>query len=128
MEQTPSRIDYFQRFLRVPYIFSVKTAGATMRIESNDLEIALAIRGVCLSSETSKYAPILDWIVLRDYKTSSSGYDVALLTDGNLRTLLVGQDAILVFDSELRKVLGFVNCWIDMPYLITELLPLLVVE
>jgi hypothetical protein len=128
IEPTPNRIDYFQRFLPRPYIFSVACTCEVARIESNNLEVALAIRSLCLSSEGREYAPVLEWIVLRDYKATLSGKEVMFIADGALRTLLVGQNTILIFDRSLRKVLGFVGRDVDMRYLTTELIPQLVAE
>jgi hypothetical protein len=96
-----------------------------MQIESNDLEIALAIRSRCLSGETGEMADVLSWIVLRDYEADSSDGEVALVTDERVSTLLIGQGTMLVFDRSLRRVLGFVSCYADMQYLMTALVPLL---
>jgi len=113
--------DPLQRFLPRPYSFSV--GPQPVRIESNDLELALAIRTAC---RTGNLDSVTEWIILRDRKSDSCGNAVTLLEEEALRTLLVGQGSLIVFDRRTRKLFAYVSPSLSVEFLTTALIPLLI--
>ncbi len=115
--------DPLQRFLPRPYRFLLGTEA--VNIESNDLEIALALRGAYLEGRCGR---IVEWTILRDSKADAGNEAITLVEDGTLRALLVGRGIVLVLDRRLCTVLGFVGRWVDMQSLTSVLIPLLLTE
>ncbi len=112
--------DPLQRFLPRPYSFSMGVEA--VHVESNDLEIALALRGAHLEGQ---YRHIAEWTILRDSKANDDSGAITMVEDGTLRTLLMGRGVVLVLDRRMRTVLGFVSRWVDMQFLTGVLIPLL---
>lgn len=117
-------LDLLKRFLPAPYLFDMEGPGDSVHIASNDLEIALALRGRHLAQPSSD---ILHWTIMRDRDAKPGEDEVTLVAGGDLRTLFVGSEVILFLDRGQRKLLGFVG-WIDVDYVISVLLPLLFEE
>ena len=113
--------DPLQRFLPRPYSFYV--GPESVRIESNDLELALAIRAACL---TGKVDQVTEWTVLRDRKADGRGNAVTLVEEQALRTLLVGQGSLMVFDRKTRKLFAYVSPLLDLEVLTAAFIPLLI--
>jgi len=111
--------DPLQRFLPRPYVFSV--GPESVRIESNDLELALAIRTACL---TGKFDHITEWTLLRDRKADGRDDAVTLVEETSLRTLLIGHGSLMVFDRETRRLFAYVSPMLDLELLTTALIPL----
>lgn len=117
-------LDLLKRFLPAPYLFDLDGPGERVHIESNDLEIALALRGRHLAQPSSE---ILHWAIMRDREAKAGEGTVTVVAGSDLRTLFVGSEAILFFDRGQRKLLGFIG-WIDVNYVVSVLLPLLLEE
>jgi len=124
--QEPAQLDLLQRFLPVPYSFSVESATGDVQIGSNDLEIALTIRRFCIETGHPGVSMVAEWKIMRDHKAPCTGVALTLLTEETLRTLSIGHDTLLVFDISLRKVFGFIGS-IPLNYLVADVLPLLLV-
>lgn len=115
--------DPLQRFLPRPYSFSV--GPDSVRIESNDLELALAIRMAC---RTGNLNQVNEWTVLRDRRADARDNAVTLVEEEALRTLLIGQGSLIVFDRRTRKLFAYVSPTLDLEFLTSELIPLLIAE
>jgi len=113
--------DPLQRFLPRPYSFFV--GARSVRIESNDLELALAIRTACQGGNLDQ---VTEWTILRDRKSDGVGNAVTLVEEEQLRTLLVGQGSMMVFDRNTRKLFAYVSSSLDVNFLTTALIPLVI--
>jgi hypothetical protein len=119
-----SQLDLMQRFLPAPYRFCIGGAEGTVHIESNDLELALSVRSLCLNPGHPGVSMVDEWRIMRDYKAPRIEGTLTLLADETLRTLFAGDDSVLMLDVPQRKVFGFVGSMSGND-LVANLLPLL---
>jgi len=112
--------DPLQRFLPRPYSFFV--GPRSVRIESNDLELALAIRTACQHGNLDQ---VNEWTVLRDRKSDGRDNAITLVQEEALCTLLVGQGSMMVFDRNTQNLFAYVSPSLDLNFLTTALIPLL---
>ena len=118
-----SQLDLMQRFLPAPYRFCVGGAEGAVHIESNDLELALSIRTLCLNPGQPGIDMVAEWTIMRDYKAPCTENTLTLLADETLRTLFAGDDSVLMLDVPRRRIFGFVGSMSGND--VTNLLPLL---
>ncbi len=111
----------YSRAMPAPYLFDVGGPGERVHIESKDLEIALALRSRQLAQPSSD---ILHWAIMRDRDAKAGEGDITIINGGDLSTLFAGSEAILFLDRGQRKLLGFIG-WMDVDYVVSVLLPLL---
>jgi hypothetical protein len=114
--------DLLRRFVATPYVFNVLLGGHNACMRSNDLEIALSMRRLCLLGGTT----IRDWKIIRDAVAPAGGKAVLVLRAGSLRTLYQGTGTVLAYDQERSELLGFVAPDVDADHLVSSLIPTLV--
>lgn len=117
--------DLLRRFVPTPYVFSKRDGDHEICVESNDLEIALAIRrsGLVLGEEDRGGGLLCK--VIRDLTDSADGGAMLIVTDGALRVLQMGSATILVHDRERAELFGFIPRDLRVQELVSSLIPAL---
>jgi hypothetical protein len=116
--------DLLRRFVATPYVLRGGEGGSRVRIESNDLEIALSVRNAeVIRLEGQKNRGLL-CKVIREAAGSADGAEIFVISYGALRVLHQGR-TILVHDRESAEVLGFVSSDVKARKLVSLLLPAL---
>lgn len=123
--QLPPPPDLLRRFTPTPYVFELATDNNLIRIEADDLEIALAVRRAAKLQHKRKTLAIQSWRMVRDHDAPRLGADLSVFSTQKLRTLLHRSGTLLVADLETRSVFGFIGAGISARQLTEELLPLL---
>jgi hypothetical protein len=122
-ERQPPPPDLLRRFTPTPYVFEVWVNGSRIRIEADDLEIALAIRNACRVRSIPEVGPVLFWRLIRDGRASTYGPELAVFATGELRTVMHWSGTLLIADREKREVFGFIGAGLEMKELTEWLLP-----
>jgi hypothetical protein len=118
--------DLLRRFVPMPYVFSKSDGPSRLCIESNDLEIALGVRGSSIIQRQGNRAGGLLCKIIRDMAGPVDGSEISIVSDGALRTLHLGRGTILVYDQERSELLGFVSPNVKAKELVTSLIPALI--
>jgi len=122
-----NQLDLMQRFLPAPYRFAMASGEEMVRIESNDLDIALSVRKFCANAGDRPICRVAEWTIMRDTKAPCTTDEQLLLVDEGLRTLFIGDDTVLIFDGVLRRVFGFIGAR-NTSDLVASLLPILLAD
>jgi hypothetical protein len=117
--------DLILRFTPTPYVFECDAGGGLIRIESDDLQIALSLRHSYSLLETDNGEPVVLWRLIRDRCAPRYGVELSVFSSGEIRTLLHGSGTILIADMEKREVFGFVGAGLALSQLAGRLLPAL---
>lgn len=119
--------DLLRRFVAAPYIFTQGEGLNRIRIESNDLEIALSLRNSFATLFQKNRAGGLLCRLIRDMDSDNlvDETEISIVTDGALRVLHLGQETILIHDIERSEFLGFVSPFITAHTLVSSLIPAL---
>jgi hypothetical protein len=126
MVNEPSRHpDLLRRFVPTPYIFHKGEGPNRIRVESNDLEIALSIRNSLSPQSLENRAGGLFCRLIRDTDGPVGGTEISIVTDGALRVLHLGQETVLIHDVERFELLGFVSPSVEVYTLVSSLIPAL---
>lgn len=115
--------DILRRFTPTPYVFEMWVDGSRIRIESDDLEIALAIRNACRVRSIGEEGPMLFWRLIQDGRALGYGAELAVFETGELRTVMHRSGTLLIADREQREVFGFIGAGLEMKELTELLLP-----
>jgi hypothetical protein len=118
--------DLLRRFVPMPYVFSKSDGPSRLCIESNDLEIALGVRGSSIIQRQGNRAGGLLCKIIRDMAGPVDGSEISIVSDGALRTLHLGRGTILVYDQERSELLGFVSPNVKAKELVSSLIPALI--
>jgi hypothetical protein len=118
--------DLLRRFVPMPYVFSKSDGPSRLCIESNDLEIALGVRGSSILQRQGNRAGGLLCKIIRDMAGPVDGSEISIVSDGALRTLHLGRGTILVYDQERSELLGFVSPNVKAKELVSSLIPALI--
>jgi hypothetical protein len=118
--------DLLRRFVATPYVFMNSVGSHRCSIRSNDLEIALAVRGYWSSQKHEKRSSVNSWQLIRETLAAENTTDITLLRTLDLRMLMVGTETILFYDIQRSELLGFVSPTTTAKYLVSELIPRLV--
>ena len=116
--------DLLRRFIATPYVFT-GGAGRRLLVQSNDLEIALAVRRNWIDRNREAWPSIISFKLIRDVVAGDTLQDTLILRHGTLRTLLLGTKTILVFDVLNAEVLGFISANTTVKQLVSSLIPML---
>ncbi len=116
--------DMLRRFVAAPFVFSLIIERKNIRIESNDIEIALNLRRY-VSSPSNTYNTVLLWRIIRDESSLGRGFDDTLIDDEFLRTLSAG-GTILAYDKNKSEVIGFLAYNVSAELLIGSMLFILI--
>jgi hypothetical protein len=119
----PPPPDFLRRFTPTPYVFDVWANGHCVRIEADDLEVALAMRHACRMSNFGEDEPTLYWRLIRDCRAPGYGAELTIFSTGDLKTLLHQSGTLLIADMKRREVFGFIGAGLDMRQLTGSLLP-----
>jgi len=114
--------DLLRRFVATPYVFSKCDGPNRVRVESNDLEIALSVRQ---SRIVECQASGLLCKLIRDVTAPVEGSELSIVTVGPLRILHMGRGTILIHDRERSELLGFVSPNVQTDELVSSLIPAL---
>ena len=117
--------DLVRRFTPTPYVFEIDTGSDLIRIESDDLQIALSLRHACRVQSVDYGRPIIFWRFVRERCALRSGTEFSLFSSGKLKTLLHSTGTLLVEDMERREIFGFIGVGLPLTQLRVKLLPLL---
>jgi hypothetical protein len=117
--------DLLRRFVATPFVFVGRDDSSRIRIESNELEIALSIRGSAVVQRERKRAGGLSCKIIRDMAAPVDGSEISILSDGSLRILRRGRGTIVIHDREKSELLGFLASNVKASELASSLLPLL---
>lgn len=116
--------DLLRRFAPAPYHAQVLIAGVDLEMHTNDVEIVAKMqRQPVTVKEAAPRKPIRATII-RDIEAPVGG-NIAIIAATPLTTLLIGTGTVVVLDSELREILGFLAPSISAADFIDNLLPLL---
>ena len=117
--------DLLRRFVATPYVFADGVGPSRYSVRSNDLEIALAVRRYWSNRRDKNLPAVISWQLIRDVLAPNATTEITLLSAGELRTLMVGTEAILSYDVQRSEFLGFVSSTITIKHLVSELIPTL---
>jgi hypothetical protein len=117
--------DLLRRFLATPFVFVERDGSSQICIESNELEIALRIRGAAVVQREGRRAGGLSCKIIRDMAAPVGGSEISILSDGPLRVLKRGRGTIVIHDRERSELLGFLASNVKVSELVSSLLPLL---
>lgn len=117
--------DLLRRFVPTPYVFSRYDGPNRFVVESNDLEIALSVRGSVVAHRQAKWTGGLTCKLIRDAAGSIDGSEITVVSDGTLRVLYLGTGTILIHDNERSELLGFIARNVKAQELVASLLPTL---
>jgi hypothetical protein len=117
--------DLLRRFVATPYVFLKGEGPNRIYIESNDLEIALSVRNSFIPQLRENRAGGLFSRLIRDTGGSVGESEISIVTDGALRILHLGQDTVLIHDTERSELLGFVSPGVEACILASSLIPAL---
>ena len=95
-----------------------------IRIEADDLQLALSLRHACRAQSAENTEPIIFWRVVRERCAPQSGPEFSVFSSGKLKTFLHGTGTLLVKDIERREVVGFIGATLPLRQLTEKLLPL----
>jgi hypothetical protein len=124
-EKQPLPPDFLRRFTPTPYLFELQLDRTPIRIEADDLEVALAIRDICQGLQIEKGVPVRFWRMIRDRQTVGYGTDVEIFATGELRSMMHRSGSVLIADRVKAEVFGFIAMGLTMHELTGRLLPLL---
>ena len=117
--------DLLRRFVPTPYVFTKSDGPNQIFVESNDLEIALAVRRAGLVHGRDAQARGLFCKLIRDMAGPVRSSEMTIVTDGALRVLYLGLGTILIHDHERSELFGFVARNVKVEELVTSLIPAL---
>src|ERR1700733_4509943 len=117
--------DLLRRFVAMPFVFWGRDGSSRICIESNELEIALRIRGSAVVQREGRRAGRLLCKIIRDMAAPVEGSEISILSDGSLRVLHRGRGTIVIHDRERSELLGFLASNVKASELVSSLLPLL---
>ena len=123
--QPPLPPDVVRRFTSTPYVFEVDAGRDLIRIEADDLQLALSLRHACRSRSLHTRRTIVFWRLVRERCAPTWTAESRLFSCGRLRTLLQGTGTLLVEDVERREVFGFIDVGLPITQFTETLLPLL---
>jgi hypothetical protein len=115
--------DLLRRFVATPYVFSSGDDINSLRVESNDLEIALGVRNSDIIHHRESRSGGLLCRLIRDMAGPVDGSEISILSDGQLRILQQGRGTILIHDGEREELLGFVSRRVSVQELVSSLIP-----
>jgi hypothetical protein len=115
--------DLLRRFAATPYVFMDRVGANRCSVRSNDLEIALAVRGYWSNRKHEKQSAVASWQLIREALASDNTNEISLLYTRELRTLMAGTETILFYDIQRSELMGFVSSTITTKYLVSELVP-----
>jgi hypothetical protein len=117
--------DLLRRFVPTPYIFHKGEGPNQIRVESNDLEIALSVRNSFIAQPQGNRAGGLFCRLIRDTDSPVGETEISIVIDGALRVLHRGQETVLIHDVERSELLGFVSPDVEVYTLVSSLIPAL---
>jgi hypothetical protein len=115
--------DLLRRFVPTPYVFSNGDGPNRLDVESNDLEIALAIRQASLAQLRGKRAGALLCKLIRDLADLVDRPEITIISSGPLRVMYRGRATILIYDQERSELFGFVARNVEVEELVSSLIP-----
>jgi hypothetical protein len=116
--------DLLRRFVPTPYVIRSQRPSQVC-VESNDLEVALAIRQCGRVMSQGRETGGLLCKIIRDGAASVEGGATMLVADVALRVLQRGSGTILIYDCERAELLGFIPRYAMVEELISSLIPML---
>lgn len=118
--------DLMRRFTPTPYVFELNSGTGVIRIEAEDLQLALSLRHVCSAQSADIGEPIVFWRLVRERRGAMpQAAESIFFSSGKLRMLLHGTGTLLIQDMERREVLGFIGAEVQVTQLTEKLIPLL---
>jgi hypothetical protein len=117
--------DLLRRFVPTPYVFSKCDGPGRIRVESNDLEIALNVRNSGIIQRQGNRAGSLLCKIIRDMTGPMDGSEISIVSDRMLRILHMGRGTILIHDDERSELLGFISPNVKAKELVSSLIPTL---
>jgi hypothetical protein len=126
MESTNRHPDMLRRFVATPYIFNLFSGEDSVSIQSNDLEVALKVRHLCLTGGRQWRIAVKAWKLIREAATPAEQADLLVFENRPLKTLHRGINTMLVYDRARGELLGFVASDVNTNELITSLIPALI--
>jgi hypothetical protein len=125
-QATNSHPDFLRRFVPIIYSFDIIERSQRVRVQSNDLELALITRRFCVQKLNEIHPAVLVWKLIRDAKAPVGLQGILLVTDGPLRTIYLGRGTVLSYDRERSEILGFVDVDVTAEKIIRSLVPILI--
>jgi hypothetical protein len=123
-EKQPLPPDLLHRFTPTPYVLKIQVEGQSIRIEADDLEIALAIRNFCQWQKAGEGVQIHFWRLVRDRHAGGYKSDLEVVSTGKLRTMMHKSGSIFISDALKGELFGFIAMGLTMYELTMRLLPL----
>jgi hypothetical protein len=119
------RPDLLRRFVPTLYVFNKDVGSSQIRIESNDLEIALSVRYSDIIERQGSRAGGLLCKLIRDMAGPVEDSEISIISDEALRVLVLGRGTILIHDHERSEILGFISRNVTVQELVSSLIPAL---
>jgi len=115
--------DLLRRFVATPYVFDKSNSPSRLRVESNDLEIALGVRRSNIIERQGQRVGLLLCKLIRDASGPVDDAEISVVSDGPLRVLHMGSRTILIYDKERSELLGFVSRNVRVHELVSSVIP-----
>lgn len=122
-ESKPVPPDFLRRFTPTPYVFELRACDEYVRVEADDLEIALAIRRLCRTQILYGEIPVQFWRLIRDQNAPGYPANCEVFRGGALTTIMHCTGTVLIFDGARRELFGFLSSCLTTQELIGDLLP-----
>jgi hypothetical protein len=120
-----SQPDLLRRFSPILYAFDIILGQKRVLIQSNDLELALRMRRLCMP-RFREMRRVPDFCkLIRDADAPVSFQRVMVFDAGSLRTLHMGIGTTLIYDRERSELLGFLAPDVSAEKLFSSLIPAL---
>ena len=120
-----SHPDLLRRFAPILYTFDIILGREHALIQSNDLELALRMRRLCMP-RFREMQPVPGLCkLIRDADAPVSFQRVIVIGAGSLRTLHMGIGTTLIYDRERSELLGFLASDVSAEKIVTSLIPAL---
>ena len=117
--------DLLRRFVFTHHIALHQVNEIAVRLETNDTEIAMAMRANFSSSPEHEELPPFLWKLIRDDEAPCGGQEVTILSSGPLSTVLIGPATVICIDRQQREVLGFLSASISALEFVTAVVPII---
>jgi hypothetical protein len=117
--------DLVRRFTPIPYVFELGAGRDLIRIETDDLQVALSLRSACEVRGAGNGELFVFFRLIRDRRAPQYGEELSIFSSGRLKMLLHATGTLLVADIERREVFGFIGAGLSLAQLTEKLLPLL---
>jgi hypothetical protein len=117
--------DLLRRFVSAPHASRHRVHDSYVCLETNDVEIAMAMRASFNSPPEHDRFPSFLWKLIRDDEAPCGGQEVTILSSGTMSTVFIGPGTVICIDHQRREVLGFLSASISTQEFVSTVMPII---